>query len=320
MGMDLPEEYMKIYITGATGMLGKRIIKELSGQGHTVVGMARSARGEETVRSMGGVPSRADLFDKDALLKDIEGSDVVIHAATSIPVKKRLGPEDFRLNDRIRREGTQIVTDCAVEAGARKLIFQDVVWVARPEDGSFYDEDSPVVPSPTLQSGIDGEGIVLGAGENRGMVATVLRCGFFYGADTAHTRQMGAGLKKRAFPIIGDGEALWSLIHIDDAASAFAAAALEDLPGIWHVVDDVPVRTGSFLNYFAGRMGAPPPYRFPVWLARFLAGSYAVEFFTASNNTSNAKLKAASSWSPKYPTYREGIPEVVREWKTEGFI
>ncbi len=311
---------MKIYITGATGVLGKRLVEELSGLGHTVTCMTRSAKGEETVRSLGGLPSHAALFDKDDLLKDIEGSDVVIHAATSIPVKKRLRPEDFRLNDRIRREGTQIVTDCAVEAGARKLIFQDVVWVARPEDGSFYDEESPVVPSPTLQSGIDGEEIVLGAGEKHDIVATVLRCGFFYGSDTAHTRQMGTGLKKRAFPIIGDGEALWSLIHIDDAASAFVTAALEDLPGIWHVVDDMPVKTGSFLNYFAGRIGAPPPYRFPVWLARFLAGSYAVEFFTASNNTSSAKLKAASSWSPKYPTYREGIPEVVRELKAEGFI
>ncbi|MCC6712626.1 MAG: NAD-dependent epimerase/dehydratase family protein [Candidatus Dadabacteria bacterium] len=311
---------MKIYVTGATGVLGKRIVKELSGLGHAVTGMARSAKGEETVRSMGGAPSRADLFDKDALLKDVEGSDVVIHAATSIPVKKRLKPEDFRLNDRIRREGTRIVAECAAEAGARRLVFQDVVWVARPEDGSFYDESSPVVPTPTLQSGIDGEKIVLEAGGKRGMVATVLRCGFFYGSDTAHTRQMGAGLKKRAFPIIGDGEALWSLIHIDDAASAFVTAALEDLPGIWHVVDDRPVRTGDFLNYFAGRIGAPQPYRFPVWLARFLAGSYSVGFFTASNNTSAGKLKSASGWSPKYPTYREGIQQVVRDWKAEGFI
>ena len=318
--MELPEAHMKIFITGATGVLGKRLVKGLSGPGHTVTCMTRSARGEETVRSVGGVPSRAALFDKDALLKDIEGSDVVIHAATSIPVKKRLKPEDFRLNDRIRREGTEIVTDCALEAGARKLIFQDVVWVSRPEDGSFYDEGSPVVPLPAVQSGIDGEKIVLGAGEKHGMVATVLRCGFFYGSDTAPTRQKGTGLKKRTFPIIGDGEALWSLIHIDDAASAFVTAALEDLPGIWHVVDDMPVRTGDFLNYFAGRIGAPPPYRFPVWLARFLAGGSSVGFFTASNNTSGAQLKSASGWSPKYPTYREGIPQVVRDWKAEGFI
>ncbi|MCL4243975.1 MAG: NAD-dependent epimerase/dehydratase family protein [Candidatus Dadabacteria bacterium] len=311
---------MKIYVTGATGVLGKRIVKELSGLGHNVVGMARSAKGEETVRSLGGAPSHAALFDKAALLKDIEGSDVVIHAATSIPVKTRLSQEDFALNDRIRREGTQIVTDCAVEAGARKIIFQDVVWVARPEDGSFYDENSPVVPSPAVQSGIDGEKIVLETGEKHGIVATVLRCGFFYGSDTAHTRQMGAGLKRRAFPVIGDGEGLWSLIHVDDAASAFVTAALEDLPGIWHVVDDMPVKTGEFLNHFAGRIGAPPPYRFPVWLARFLAGSYSVGFFTSSNNTSSRKLKGASSWSPKYPTYREGIPEVVQDWKAEGFL
>lgn len=318
--MDYPEAGMKIYVTGATGVLGKRIVKELSGLGHNVVGMARNAKGEETVRSHGGVPSRAGLFDKSALLKDIEGSDVVIHAATSIPVKTRLSQEDFALNDRIRREGTRIVTDCAVEAGARKIIFQDVIWVARPEDGSFYDENSPVVPSPAVQSGIEGENIVLEAGREHGLVATVLRCGFFYGSDTGHTRYMGKGLRKRAFPIVGSGETLWSLIHIDDAASAFVTAAHEDLPGIWHVVDDKPVKTGEFFNYFAGQIGAPPPYRFPVWLARFLSGSYAAGFFTASNDTSNRKLRSGSSWSPKYPTYREGIPQVVRDWKAEGFL
>jgi nucleoside-diphosphate-sugar epimerase len=131
---------------------------------------------------------------------------------------------------------------------------------------------------------------------------------------------MGAGLKKRAFPIIGSGETLWSLIHIDDAASAFVTAALEDLPGVWHAVDDKPVKSGDFLRYFAGQVGASPPFKLPLWLARFLAGSYAAGFFTASNDTSNRKLKRGSSWSPKYTTYLEGIPQVVRDWKAEGFL
>jgi nucleoside-diphosphate-sugar epimerase len=311
---------MKIYITGATGVLGKRIVKELAARGHSVTGMARSTSGEDTVRSLGGVPSRAGLFDPESLLRDVEGSDVVIHAATSIPVKTKMNQEDFAENDRIRRDGTRILTECAVKAGVRKLIFQDVVWVASPADGSYFDENSPVSPDKSVQSGADGENIVLQSGDKYGFIPTVLRCGFFYGSDTAHTRTIGEGLKKRTFPIIGAGNNFWSNIHIDDAAAAFVTAALEDLKGIWHVVDDSPVKVAEFLDYFAKKLRVGPPRRMPVWLARFLVGNYMVNFFTASVLASNKKLRAGSSWAPKYPTYKEGVEQVLNDWKSEGFL
>lgn len=311
---------MKIYITGATGVLGRRIVKELVSRGHSVTGMARSTRGEDTVRSLGGVPSRAGLFDPVSLLRDVEGSDVVIHAATSIPVKVRMKLEDFAENDRIRRDGTRILTECAVKAGVRKLIFQDVVWVASPADGSYFDETSPVNPNKSVQSGIDGENIVLQSGDKYGFIPTVLRCGFFYGSDTAHTKTIGEGLKKRTFPIIGSGNNFWSNVHVDDAAAAFVTAALEDLKGVWHVVDESPVKVSEFLNFFAERLGAGPPRRMPAWLARFITGSYTVNFFTASVHTSNNKLRAGSGWAPKFPTYKEGIDQVVSDWKSEGFL
>jgi nucleoside-diphosphate-sugar epimerase len=282
--------------------------------------MARSPKGEDTVRSLGGVPSRAQLFDSKSLLPDVEGSDVVIHAATSIPVKERMKQSDFALNDRIRREGTRVLTECAVQTGVKKLIFQDVVWVATPPDGSYFDEDSPVNPNKSVQSGIDGENTVLQAGEKFGFIPTVLRCGFFYGSDTAHTRAIAEGLKKRKFPIIGSGNNFWSNVHVDDAASAFVTAALEDLKGVWHVVDDSPVKVGEFLGAFAEKLGAAPPRRIPAWLGRLLAGSYAVNFFTASTNTSSKKLRTASSWTPRYPTHKEGFEQVISDWKAEGFL
>ena len=311
---------MRIFITGATGVLGRRLVKELAARGHSVAGMVRSAQGEELVNSLGGNASRAGLFDREALLPAVEGSDVVIHAATSIPVKARVKLEDFASNDRIRREGTRILAECAVKAGVKKLIFQSVVWVARPPDGSYFEESSPVHPDKSVQSGIDGENIVLQAGEKYGFLPTILRCGFFYGSDTSHTRTIGEGLKKGRFPIIGSGEALWSSIHVDDAAAAFVTAVLEDMKGIWHVVDDSPVKVSEFLNGFAERIGAPAPRRIPAWLGRLLAGSYAVNFFTASTDTSNDKLRSGSSWAPKYPTYKEGLDQIIRAWKEEGFL
>jgi len=311
---------MNIYITGATGVLGRRLVKDLASRGHTVTGMARSAEGEKTVISLGGRPSRASLFDSQALLSDIQGSDVIIHAATSIPVKTRIKPEDFALNDRIRREGTEILADCAAKTGVKKLIFQDVVWVARPPDGSYFDEESPVNPDRTVQSGVDGENIVLETGKKYGFIPTVLRCGFFYGPDAAHTRTIGEGLKKRSFPIIGSGQNFWSNIHVDDTAAAFVTAALEDLVGVWHVVDDRPVRVGEFMNEFAKRLDASPPRRLPAWLARFLTGKYSVDFFMASTVTSNKKLREGSSWTPRYTGYKEGLDQIVAEWKAEGFL
>ncbi|MFI5324390.1 MAG: NAD-dependent epimerase/dehydratase family protein [Thermodesulfobacteriota bacterium] len=269
---------MRIFIKGATGILGKRLVRELIGRGHSVTGMVRSARGEELVRSMGGTPSRTGLFDGEALLHAVEGSDVVIHAATSISVKTRVKPEDFAMNDRVRREGTGILTECVVKASVKKLIFQDVAWVARPPDGSFFDEVSPVYPDRILRSGIDGESIVLQAGERYGFLSTVLRCGFFYGSDAYHARMIGEGLKKRRFPIIGNGEVLWSSIHVDDAALAFVTAALEDLKGVWHEVDDSTVKAGEFLRGFASRLGAPAPRHIPPWPGRILVGSYDVNF------------------------------------------
>ena len=126
---------MNIYITDATGVLGRRLVKNLASRGHSVTGMARSAKGEKIVISLGGRPSRASLFNSQALLSDIQGSYVIIHAATSIPLKTRVKPGDFAHNDRIRREGIEILAECASKAGVKKVIFQDVVWVARPLTG-----------------------------------------------------------------------------------------------------------------------------------------------------------------------------------------
>jgi len=104
---------------------------------------------------------------------------------------------------------------------------------------------------------------------------------------------------------------VWSCLHVDDAASAFVTAAAANRSGLWHVVDDCPVSAGEFIRYFAKRLGAPAPFHVPVWLARLAAGSYAVDFFTASVRTSNARFRGEFGWTPRFPTYRDGIDHVV---------
>jgi nucleoside-diphosphate-sugar epimerase len=308
---------LKVFIAGATGVLGRGLIQQLRERGHEAVGLARSARGEEVVRSLGGAPRRADLFDPDPLARAADGADVVIHAATSIPVKTRIRPADWAANDRIRREGTRALAQAATQVGAKVYLQQSIAWLARPADGSAFDENSTPRPDSVTQSALDGEQIAAEAGARSGMAVGVLRCGWFYGPDSPHTRILGEGLRKRKIPIIGDGEAIWACLHTDDAAGAFIAVAEAGKPGLWHVVDDLPVTARDVLTGFARRLGAPTPRHVPAWLARLVAGRYSVEFITSSTRTSNARIRREIGWSPRFPSFEAGLDQVVAAWRAE---
>ncbi len=308
---------MKIFIAGATGVLGRAMIRQFRERGHTVLGLVRSRKGEQVVRSLGGESRSGDLFDADSLARAAEGAEVVIHAATSIPVKTRLSPGDFEMNDRIRRDGTRALAACAARTGARIYLQQSIVWLASPPDGSPFDEDSTPHPDALSLSALDAEKISIEAGERSGFQVSVLRCGWFYGPDSAHTRFMGEGLAKRRLPIIGKGDAVLACLHTDDAASAFVTAAEGGKPGLWHVVDDQGATVKEVLCGFAERLGARKPRHVPVWLARLVAGQYAVRFFTSSVRTSNARFRKDFGWRPRFPTYREGLDQVVAAWNAE---
>lgn len=310
---------MKVFIAGATGVLGREMIRQFRARGHSVIGLARSQQGAQTIQSLGGESREGDLFDADALARAAEGAEVVIHAATSIPVKSRTSPRDFEMNDRIRRDGTRALTACASKIGAKHYLQQSIVWLARPQDGSAFDESARPQPDPITLSALDAERIAVEAGERHGFGVAVLRCGMFYGPEASHTRFMAEGLRKRRLPVIGAGDAVLSCLHVDDAASAFVATSESaGRSGLWHVVDDQPVTVRELLYYFAERLGAPTPRRVPVWLARLVAGDYATGFFTTSTRTSNAKFRHDLGWSPRYPSYREGIDQVVETWESGG--
>jgi len=174
---------MNIFVAGATGVLGRRLVKQFSERGHQVTGLARSRAGERIVEGLGGTPRFADLFDSAALVHAAEGAEVVIHAATAIPVKARTRASDWEANDRIRGEGTEALVDCAGRVGAKQFIFQSIVWVARPADDSEFDEDSPADPDPLIRSALDGERIAQEASARGGFAGCVLRCGWFYSSD-----------------------------------------------------------------------------------------------------------------------------------------
>ncbi len=309
---------MKVFIAGASGVLGRRLVRQFVARGHTVIGQVRSAKAESAVREAGGEPRHADLFDAESLARAAEGCDTVIHAATAIPVKQKTGPGDWAMNDHIRRKGTRCLTEAAAKIGAKTYLQQSIAWVARPKNDLPFDENSPTVPVPAIQSAIDAEAIAREAESAEGFTVSILRGGYFYDSESAHTRMIAEALRKRQMPIIGSGAALWAMIHSDDAASAYVIAAEKPRSGVWHIVDNELVQVRTFLKEFAARLGAPAPRRVPVWLARWLAGEQAVEYFTRSTQTTNMRFRRDFGWAPRYPTYREGLDQVVAAWKAEA--
>lgn len=305
---------MKIFIVGASGVLGRRLVRQFVARGHSVIGQVRSAKAEAAVRAAGGEPRHADLFDAESLAAAADGCDTVIHAATAIPTKQKTTAADWALNDRIRRKGTRCLTEAAAKIGAKAYIQQSVVWVANPRDGSAFDEDSPVIADSLVQSAVDAEAIACETGSSEGFVTMILRGGAFYDCDSAHTRMLAEGIRKRAMPIIGRGDAVWSIVHTDDGASAYVAAAEQPRDGLWHIVDDEPVTVRVLLGAIAERLGAPRPRRVPTWLAKWIAGERAVAYFTRSTRTTNARFRRDFGWAPKYPTYREGLEQIVSTW------
>jgi len=310
---------MKVFIAGASGVLGRRLLRQFTARGHSVIGLAHSPKSETVVEESGGEPRQADLFDADSLARAAEGCDTVIHAATAIPKKQKPAPADWAMNDHIRRKGTRCLTEAAAKIGAKTYLQQSIVWLARPPNESLFDEDSPAVTDdPLLQSAIDAEAIARDAESSEGFTVSILRGGFFYDCDSAHTRIIADALRKRQLPIIRSGGAQWAMIHTDDAASAYVAAAEKPTSGVWHIVDDELVPVRAFLHEFAARLGAPAPCRVPAWLARWLAGEQAVSYLTKSTRTTNMRFRRDFDWTPRYPTYREGLEQIVADWKEKS--
>jgi 2-alkyl-3-oxoalkanoate reductase len=311
---------LKVFIAGATGVLGKRLLQQFRERGHSVIGMARNAKNEDTIRKFGGESRRADLFDADSLARAAEGADVIVHAATAIPTATKPRPEDWKTNDLIRREGTRALAQAAGKVGARQFLVQSITWVARPENQSAFDEDSPPHTDFITRSTVEMETIARDTANKEGFKAAILRCGWFHAADAAHTRYFGEQLMARKLPIIGKGDAMWQWIHADDAASAFVAVAESGRGGLWHVTDDQPVSAGAYLAGFAQRLGAAAPRHVPAWIARILAGPVVVNMMTASTRTSNARCRRDFDWQPRFPSYREALDQIVSEWRRENFL
>jgi nucleoside-diphosphate-sugar epimerase len=305
---------MRVFLAGATGVIGRPLVPQLIAAGHQVTGMTRSPEKTTALQAAGAEAVVADALDADAVMSAVEDArpEAVIHQLTAIP--QRLDPRklerDFALNDRLRSEGTRHLVAAAQASGATRILAQSIAFAYEPGPaGTVHDEDDPLIRQPPKQfrrsalALAELERTVLGAG------GLVLRYGYFYGphCGISETGAMRADVLRRRLPIVGAGAGVWSFIHIDDAARATVAALTRGEPGPYNIVDDDPAPVSEWLPALAQTLGAKPPRRVPALLARLLAGEYGVAVMTRAQGASNARARAELSWTPRYPSWREGF-------------
>ena len=317
---------MKIFVAGASGVLGRALVPQLVGRGHEVVGMTRSASKQDLVRGLGARAVLADALDADAVAEAVASAEpeVIVHQLTALSGK--LSARDMRhperssmamMTNRLRTEATDHLLAAGRAVGARRFVAQSFAafrWGRT--GGSVLTEADPVDENPpaALRAALVGilhvERTVPRIDWGEGLV---LRYGGFYGPGTAISRApdapMAAPIRKRWFPIIGDGGGVWSHVHIDDAAAATVAAVDHGEPGIYNIVDDEPAPVREWLPVLASALDAKPPRRIPRWLGRLAAGEMATLMMTESRGASNAKARRELGWTPRYASWRQGFAQ-----------
>jgi 2-alkyl-3-oxoalkanoate reductase len=309
---------MKVFVAGATGALGKQLVPMLVEGGHEVTGMTRTPAKADQIRSMGARPAIADAFDPEAVAQAVAEAEpeAVVHELTDLTGSfARNIDKSFATTNRLRTEGLDHLLAAARAAGARRFIAQSFAgWPFKRVGGPVKTEDDPLDDSPpkpvrqTIAAIRHVEGV---ATHSDGIEALALRYGGFYGPGTSLSvdppGEVTKQIQKRRFPIVGDGAGVWSLVHIEDAAAATAAALERGEPGVYNVVDDDPVPVGEVIPEIARVIGAKPPRRVPRWVGRIAGGEAGVIMMTEIRGASNEKAKRELGWQPRYPSWRLGL-------------
>ncbi len=300
---------MRVFVAGASGAIGTRLVPQLLDRGHEVIGTFKSPGNAERVRALGAEPIALDLLDPRAVRKAVLETepDAIVHQATALAdvrFSKNLD-RSFAPTNRLRTQGTDALLAAAREAGVRRFVAQSFASMryAR-EGGPVKTEDDPLDPTPpaTTRETNAAMRYLDQAVTDAGGIA--LRHGGFYGAS--NDGLLGP-VRKRQFPIVGNGGGVSSFIHLHDAAAATVLALEHDRAGIYHIVDDEPAPMREWLPVLANVLGAKPPRHVPRWLARLVAGEAAVMMATESRGASNAKAKRELGWTLRYPSWRQGF-------------
>ncbi len=306
---------MRVFVAGATGAIGRQLVPRLVAAGHEVHGMTRSESKRAMLSGLGAVPVVADALAPDQVAEAVGRArpDVIVHQLTAIgPIDLRRFERSFTATNRLRTDGTDYLLSAGQAVGVRRFVAQSHIAAYARTGSAVKTEEDPYDPSPVREMRANLVAIrhleeaVLGARWTEGVV---LRYGWFYGPGTslAPDGDQFELVRRRRFPLVGDGGAVWSFIHVADAAEATVAAVEHGSRGIYNVVDDEPAPVAEWLPALAQTLGARRPLRVPRFIGRLVAGEPAVVMMTELRGVSNAKAKRELAWRPAHPSWREGF-------------
>jgi nucleoside-diphosphate-sugar epimerase len=314
------ELMMRVFVAGATGAIGKQLVPRLVAAGHEVIGMTRSESKQAKLSELGATPVVADARDPDQVAEAVARAmpDVIVHQLTAIgPLDLRHFDRDFALTNRLRTDGTDYLLSAGQAIGVRRFVAQSncVVYARTGGAVKTEEEERDASPAREMRESLAAihhlEDAVLGARWTEGIV---LRYGWFYGPGTSLSPdgEQFELIRRRKFPLVGDGGGIWSFIHIADAAEATVAAIERGHRGVYNVVDDDPAPVAEWLPALAQTLGAKKPVRVPRFVGRLFAGQAGVVMMTELRGASNAKAKRELAWRPTHPSWREGFAELAR--------
>jgi nucleoside-diphosphate-sugar epimerase len=293
-------------------------VRQLVAAGHEVTGMTRRPERAEEIRGAGAEAVVCDVFEAEALREAVVAAapEAVVHVLTALPQRYNPKSDYLSATNRIRTEGTRNLVAAAQAAGARRLVGESIAFAYLPGGSWVKSEEEPLFTGAPGRFGVTFEAVaalerqVLSTPELDGVV---LRYGWLYGPGTYydHGGQQADEVMKRRLPIVGEGTGTFSFVHVEDAASATVAALERGAPGAYNVVDDEPAPLREWVPVYAEALGAKPPRRVPVWLARLVAGKDVAASAVGLRGADNAKARRELGWQPAHPSWRQGFREAL---------
>lgn len=309
---------MRLVLAGASGVIGRLLLPRLVGDGHRVTALTRNAEKVPALEAAGAEATVCDVLDAEGLRAAVTAArpEVVVQHLTDLPadLSARNVKRAYAENDRVRGEGTANLVAAAIEAGTRRYVAQTVSFFYAPEGGPVKDESAPLMvddPPPfdrSLRVNRELEERVVGCERLEGLV---LRFGLWYGPGTTFAADgyLANEVRRRRFPMVGDGTAVYSFVHVDDVCESTVAALTRGAAGVYNVCDDEPAPMSEWLPAYAAALGAKPPLRLPRWLVRLVGGSYGAFMGTEMRGADNGRAKRELGWSPAHPSWRRGFVE-----------
>lgn len=303
---------MRVFVAGATGAIGRRLVPRLVTGGHEVIAATRNRESMDGLQARGATPIVLDGLDAPAVAEAVARAkpDAIVHQMTALSGKPDLRRFDrwFSTTNELRTKGTENLLAAAQAADVSRFVAQSYTgWTNARSGSAIKNEDDPLDPfllKEQIQT-LEAIRFLERAVREAPVEGIALRFGNFYGPGDSDP--LIEPIRKRQFPIIGDGAGVWSWIHLDDAAAATVVALERAKPGVYNIVDDDPARVSEWLPYLADVVGAKRPLRVPTWLARLVAGSVPVRWMTEGRGASNVKAKRELDWRPTWASWRDGF-------------